>query len=553
MDDLVLTRLACAERDRVAVALFVAEVIETPVALARPIRRRGVARIQIADHLVDRPQHAVEVETVETDLRRPVRICGPQPFDEFLDDGVAPHPLRESPKRVERLGRRAVFTHGADVPVDAVGVGPVALDGDRLESLLLDESSGHVGPSRVELVRAVAGLADQNQSRVTDEIEQLVVVDDACRGWHCAAPDRCGGVARFVCGPPSDGRCRQQLPDLVVGGLLEVPIGLAHRGEGLGSGRTDDLVHPVAQFLAGVLGCRGNGNDNLCRPQLVDGPQRCGHRRARRQAVVDHDHGLARDFGRPPAIAIRLLAAAQLFLLAFGDRLEVFGGDVQSPDGVVVGHHDAAGRNGTHGVLGLVRGRELADHEHVERSRQRGGHLITDRHPTTGQRQHDDIVAAPVMLELLCKHPPRLAAVLEDLRATHVVALPGPDRAETPHRVLVWQAAGGCPRMVMDVPRFCLGVGRVIARRRPMGRLLERVRTAEPALAAGGLRHHEPRLGTGIRVRSSAMTRSPSNTAAASSRYLLVSGYRCEKCVSTKRRTLHSAATCAACPAVKCP
>ncbi len=60
--------------------------------------------------------------------------------------------------------------------VDAIGVGPVGLDGDGVESLLTDQALGDLRPFPIELVRAVRGLADQNETGVTDQFQQGIVI-----------------------------------------------------------------------------------------------------------------------------------------------------------------------------------------------------------------------------------------------------------------------------------------------------------------------------------------------------------------------------------------
>ena len=84
---------------------------------------------------------AVEVEPVEADLRSPCParvVVRAQPADEVEHVGVAPHPGREALEAAQRLARPSSSSpRAADVAVDPVGVGPVGLDGDGGEALLL--------------------------------------------------------------------------------------------------------------------------------------------------------------------------------------------------------------------------------------------------------------------------------------------------------------------------------------------------------------------------------------------------------------------------------
>jgi len=103
-------------------------------------------------------------------------VASPEPLHEGQDILVSPHPRREAPK--VRQCRVGVIVMGEPhhVAVDTVGIGPIGLDRHRGEPALVDEATGNTGSLPVELVRAVRGLADQNETPVPDEIEQCVIV-----------------------------------------------------------------------------------------------------------------------------------------------------------------------------------------------------------------------------------------------------------------------------------------------------------------------------------------------------------------------------------------
>ena len=67
---------------------------------------------------------------------------------------------------------RPTAADAADVLIDAVGVRPIPFDGDPRETLLLDEPLRDARPLAVELVRAVCRLAEQDDSRVTDQCHE---------------------------------------------------------------------------------------------------------------------------------------------------------------------------------------------------------------------------------------------------------------------------------------------------------------------------------------------------------------------------------------------
>ncbi len=57
-----------------------------------------------------------------------------------------------------------------------MGVGPITFDGDGIEAALVDQALRDQGALAVELVRAVGGLAQQDDARVADQLEQPIVV-----------------------------------------------------------------------------------------------------------------------------------------------------------------------------------------------------------------------------------------------------------------------------------------------------------------------------------------------------------------------------------------
>jgi hypothetical protein len=103
-------------------------------------------------------------------------VVGAQPPDEVQHVGVAPHPCGEAPEAAQRLLGAAVLATAADVAVNAGGVGPISLDGDRGEAVLRDQALRDPCSLAVELVCAVAGLAQQHDARVADPGQERVVV-----------------------------------------------------------------------------------------------------------------------------------------------------------------------------------------------------------------------------------------------------------------------------------------------------------------------------------------------------------------------------------------
>ena len=95
---------------------------------------------------------------------------------------------RRKPRSASSASRSA--RRAAHVAIDAVGVGPVALDRDRGEAVLGDQALGDARALAVELVRSVAGLAEQHDARVADQREQRVVVAMVAGERVRLAPER---------------------------------------------------------------------------------------------------------------------------------------------------------------------------------------------------------------------------------------------------------------------------------------------------------------------------------------------------------------------------
>ncbi len=89
-------------------------------------------------------------------------------------------------RKSARAGHGVVVVRPPAHPaVDAVGVGPVGLDRDGGEALLVDQASGDPRTLAVELVSAVRGLADEDEASVPDAVHQAVVVPGLARdGRH---------------------------------------------------------------------------------------------------------------------------------------------------------------------------------------------------------------------------------------------------------------------------------------------------------------------------------------------------------------------------------
>ena len=101
-----------------------------------------------------------------------------EPFDELDDVGIPPHPCGEPLEVGQRLDGAAVGALVSDVAIHPIRIGPIGLDHDRAKPALDDEPPRHVCAMRIELVRTVAGLAEQDKLCVCDDIDRLPGIGD---------------------------------------------------------------------------------------------------------------------------------------------------------------------------------------------------------------------------------------------------------------------------------------------------------------------------------------------------------------------------------------
>jgi hypothetical protein len=136
--------------------------------------RLRVRPLQIAHQRVQRLPEAIDIEAVEADLPPFVEalIVPFQPLGQGHHLPVGPHPSRPAVKGVQNLaGALARAPIALDVAVDAVAVGPVALDGEKGKALFADEALAQSGPPAVVLRGAVGGLAQEDVAGVADGVQ----------------------------------------------------------------------------------------------------------------------------------------------------------------------------------------------------------------------------------------------------------------------------------------------------------------------------------------------------------------------------------------------
>ena len=103
-------------------------MLEAAVPVAGTAGSLGIRLVEVLEDGGDGRVQAVEIEAVEADF--PDRIAGaivvlPEPGHELENVGVAPHPGGEPLEVAQGLDRLGVFADAANVPVDAIRIGPI--------------------------------------------------------------------------------------------------------------------------------------------------------------------------------------------------------------------------------------------------------------------------------------------------------------------------------------------------------------------------------------------------------------------------------------------
>lgn len=164
-------------RGFVCVILRLADMIQAGIEPARVRCLSGVDALQVFDDRFGRTVQAVEIQTIEPGMHDsgPRGIVRMQPADEGAHIGIAPHPRRKTLEVAEGIVK-PIIALAADMAVEPVGIGPVGLHRDRIETMLDDQPAGDVRTHRIELVRAMAGFAQQYERTVADHLQQRIIV-----------------------------------------------------------------------------------------------------------------------------------------------------------------------------------------------------------------------------------------------------------------------------------------------------------------------------------------------------------------------------------------
>jgi len=158
-----------------------------------------------------------------------------------------------------------IAARAAHVAVDAVRVGPICLDGDGREPFFLDQPARDNRALAIELVRAVCGFAEQDETCIADPVEQVIVVGPVSRETPAQRSD---DLRRFTFGLR---RClRLQITMDVRGSDRGKAVEcLRDLDDRIRYGQADQLVHQPSYPAAGVSTAYGRGHHDALRAQLL--------------------------------------------------------------------------------------------------------------------------------------------------------------------------------------------------------------------------------------------------------------------------------------------
>jgi hypothetical protein len=184
--------------------------------------------------------------------------------------------------------------------------------------------------------------------------------------------------------------------------------------------KTEHFVDFVSKVATGIRRGNGNGDDNRTGPFLTYGADRRAHGRTGRQSIVHEDHDAIAQVGHRARTAVFPKAPLELAPLALGDRTDDMWRNVVRAHDIAVEDLGPGSGNRAHRQLGVPWDAKLADQENIERRLQFARDFVRNRHPTTWERQHDDVSAVLILCETPGEKLPSLAAIVKSLHSVHL-------------------------------------------------------------------------------------------------------------------------------------
>jgi hypothetical protein len=135
-----------------------------------------------------------------------------------------------------------------------------------------------------------------------------------------------------------------------------------------------------------------------------------------RQSIVDQNHDAIAQFGERLAVAIFLLAPLELDELLAHDGVHRAARNAVLADDIVAEHANAARRERADGEFRMSGHPDLPHDENVERRTERLRDLEGDGDAAARQREHDDIGAAAICVQLRRQVEAGVTAIVEHSR-----------------------------------------------------------------------------------------------------------------------------------------
>src|SRR3954468_13840778 len=115
-----------------------------------------------------------------------------KPRDEIHNIGVAPHPSGKPLEIAESFTRFSITRISLNKTIDAIGIWPIGFDGHSREVLFCNEPFCNVRALLVELMGTMRRFTNEDNSGVTNTIEQWIIIARRSTDGMCFFTDSFG-------------------------------------------------------------------------------------------------------------------------------------------------------------------------------------------------------------------------------------------------------------------------------------------------------------------------------------------------------------------------
>jgi hypothetical protein len=199
------------------------------------------------------------------------------------------------------------------------------------------------------------------------------------------------------------GKSFQQEANLVIAGLIEVPVPLPDGGEVIRCHEADHCIGMPLEFVAGVFCCDRHRDDDLLRSSLPERGDGSAHGVAGCNTIVDQQNALAVYVDGRAVAAIGMLAPFQFARLAVNSLCELLWRYMERAHDLLVDNTDAARGDGAHRQLWLLWRTELANHEDIERRAEGPGDLVRNWDAPARECEDDGLSTGTLLMDELAE------------------------------------------------------------------------------------------------------------------------------------------------------